>query len=107
MSHRIGSVAAGENIVSIHVASPHRKEAFQACEWLIDELQNHIWKKKSLKLVSHGKQGWVDIMKKEIEGIIDISEKKLVKRVATATGQLKLSKPSIDAINANKVRECH
>jgi len=55
--------------------------------------------------VSHGKQGWVDIMKKEIEGIIDISEKKLVKRVATATGQLKLSKPSIDAINANKVKK--
>ena len=44
-------------------------------------------------------------MKKEIEGIIDISEKKLVKRVATATGQLKLSKPSIDAINANKVKK--
>mgnify|MGYP001356127837 FL=1 len=55
--------------------------------------------------MSHGKQGWVDIMKKEIEGIIDISEKKLVKRVATATGQLKLSKPSIDAINANKVKK--
>ena len=44
-------------------------------------------------------------MKKEIEGIIDISEKKLVKRVATATGHLKLSKPSIDAINANKVKK--
>lgn len=44
-------------------------------------------------------------MKKEIEGIIDISEKKLVKRVATATGQLKLSKQSIDAINANKVKK--
>ena len=44
-------------------------------------------------------------MKKEIEGIIDISEKKLVKRVATATDQLKLSKPSIDAINANKVKK--
>ena len=55
--------------------------------------------------MSHGNQGWVDIMKKEIEGIIDISEKKLVKRVATATGQLKLSKPSIDAINANKVKK--
>ena len=55
--------------------------------------------------MSHGKQGWVDIMKKEIEGIIDISEKKLVKRVATATGQLKLSKQSIDAINANKVKK--
>jgi cyclic pyranopterin phosphate synthase len=55
--------------------------------------------------VNHGKQGWVDIMKKEIEGIIDISEKKVVKRVATATGQLKLSKPSIDAINANQVKK--
>ena len=55
--------------------------------------------------MNHGKQGWVDIMKKEIEGIIDISEKKVVKRVATATGQLKLSKPSIDAINANQVKK--
>ena len=44
-------------------------------------------------------------MKREIKGIIDISEKKLVKRVATATGQLKLSKPSIDAINGNKVKK--
>ena len=56
MSHRIGSVAAGENIVSIHVASPHRKEAFQACEWLIDELklQAPIWKKE----VSETGESW-------------------------------------------------
>ena len=48
MSHRTGSVKAGENIVSIHVASSHRKEAFRACEWLIDELkiQAPIWKKE-------------------------------------------------------------
>ena len=107
MSHRTGSVEAGENIVSIHVASPHRKEAFQACEWLIDELkvQAPIWKKKSLKLVNLGKQDWVDIMKKEIEGIVDISDKKLVKRIATATGQLELSQQSIDAIKANKVKK--
>ena len=31
MAHRTGPVKAGENIVSIHVASPHRKQAFQAC----------------------------------------------------------------------------
>ena len=55
--------------------------------------------------MNHGKQGWVEIMKKEIEGIIDISEKKLVKRVATASGQLKLSKQSIDAIIANQVKK--
>ena len=48
MAHRIGPVKAGENIVSIHVASPHRKQAFQACEWLIGELkiQAPIWKKE-------------------------------------------------------------
>ena len=41
-------------------------------------------------------------MKKEIEGIVDISEKKLVKRIAVATGQLELSQQSIDAIKANQ-----
>ena len=48
MAHRIGPVKAGENIVSIHVDSPHRKQAFQACEWQIDELkiQAPIWKKE-------------------------------------------------------------
>jgi len=39
MAHRTGRVGPQESIVSIHVASPHRKEAFQACEWLIDELK--------------------------------------------------------------------
>jgi len=48
MAHRTGPVNVSENIVSIHVASPHRKQAFQACEWLIDELkiQAPIWKKE-------------------------------------------------------------
>ena len=46
-------------------------------------------------------------MKKEIEGIVDISDKKVVKRVATATGQLKLSPQSIDAINKNQVKKVH
>ena len=44
-------------------------------------------------------------MKKEIEGIVDISDKKLVKRIATATGQLELSQQSIDAIKANQVKK--
>ena len=48
MSHRIGSVGPGENIVAIHVASPHRKDAFEGCSWLIDELKGQapIWKKE-------------------------------------------------------------
>ena len=48
MAHRVGSVGPTESIVSIHVGSPHRKEAFQACEWLIDELKKQapLWKKE-------------------------------------------------------------
>ena len=48
MAHRTGHVGPQEPIVAIHVASPHRKEAFVACEWLIDELKRQapIWKKE-------------------------------------------------------------
>jgi len=48
MSHRIGAVGPEEPIVAIHVGSPHRKEAFAACSWLIDELKSQapLWKKE-------------------------------------------------------------
>lgn len=48
MAHRTGTVGPGENIVAIHVASPHRKEAFEGCSWLIDELKRQapLWKKE-------------------------------------------------------------
>jgi len=48
MSHRTGSVGPSENIVAIHVASQHRKEAFEGCSWLIDELKRQapLWKKE-------------------------------------------------------------
>ena len=52
-----------------------------------------------------GKLDWVDNMKKEIEGIVDVSDKKVIKRVATATGKLELSQQSIDAITANQVKK--
>ena len=48
MAHRTGTVGPQENIVAIHVASPHRKEAFEGCSWLIDELKRQapLWKKE-------------------------------------------------------------
>ena len=59
MAHRTGSVGPGEPIVSIHVASPHRKEAFQACEWLIDELKKQapLWKRAVTSEGSNWKAG--------------------------------------------------
>ena len=48
LAHRTGVVLAGEPIVAIHVASPHRAEGFAACAWLIDELkaQAPLWKRE-------------------------------------------------------------
>ena len=46
--HRIGKLDIGETSVVIAVASPHRRAAFEACEWLIKELKRTvpIWKKE-------------------------------------------------------------
>ena len=46
--HRLGKLEIGETSVVISVASPHRKAAFAACEWLIRELKQTvpIWKKE-------------------------------------------------------------
>ena len=48
MAHRTGMVGPQENIVAIFVASPHRKDAFEGCSWLIDELKSQapLWKKE-------------------------------------------------------------
>ena len=46
--HRLGRLEIGETSVVISVAAPHRKAAFDACEWLIRELKRRvpIWKKE-------------------------------------------------------------
>ena len=46
--HRLGRLEIGETSVVISVASPHRRAAFEACEWLIKELKRTvpIWKKE-------------------------------------------------------------
>ncbi len=56
--HRTGTLRIGETSVVIAVAAPHRGEAFDACEWLIDELKRTvpIWKKE---VYTEG-EAWVD-----------------------------------------------
>lgn len=46
--HRLGRMEIGETSVVISVASPHRRAAFEACEWIIKELKRTvpIWKKE-------------------------------------------------------------
>lgn len=46
--HRIGRLQIGEISVLIAIGSPHRGEAFAACQYAIDTLKNQapIWKKE-------------------------------------------------------------
>jgi molybdopterin synthase catalytic subunit len=48
IAHRTGRVAVGEICLVIAVASPHRREAFQACQYAIDRIKEvvPIWKKE-------------------------------------------------------------
>ena len=59
IAHRVGIVNPQENIVAIHVCSPHRKDAFNACSWLIDELklQAPLWKKEVTESGANWKAG--------------------------------------------------
>ena len=46
--HRTGRLDIGETSVVIAVSAPHRRAAFEACEWAIRELKKTvpIWKKE-------------------------------------------------------------
>jgi molybdopterin synthase catalytic subunit len=56
--HRVGRLLPGERIVLVAVAASHRRDAFQACEFLMDYLKTHapFWKKET---TLHGER-WVD-----------------------------------------------
>ena len=53
--HRTGVLGIGEASVGIGVATPHRKEAFVACQYAIDRLKEivPIWKKEVWSDGSH------------------------------------------------------
>ena len=56
--HRVGRLLPGERIVLVATMSPHRRDAFQSCEFLMDYLKTHapFWKKET---TPHGER-WVD-----------------------------------------------
>jgi molybdopterin synthase catalytic subunit len=56
--HRVGELKAGERIVLIATASAHRKDALQACAFLIDRLKTEapFWKKER---GADGAEAWV------------------------------------------------
>ncbi|MGL5082754.1 MAG: molybdenum cofactor biosynthesis protein MoaE [Microcoleaceae cyanobacterium] len=58
--HRVGRLRVGEISVLVAVGCPHRKEAFEACQYGIDTLKHQapIWKKEHW---ADGSSRWVSI----------------------------------------------
>lgn len=57
--HRLGTLGVGEPIVAVVAAAPHRRAAFEAAMWLMDELKTRvpIWKREH---VAGAEARWVN-----------------------------------------------
>ncbi len=57
--HRIGNIPLGEIAVWVGVASHHRKEAFEVCRFIIDEIKQKvpIWKYETY---TDGSKSWIE-----------------------------------------------
>jgi len=57
--HRIGSLNVGDNIVLIMCSAAHRKQAFEGCRFILEELKSRvpIWKKE----ITEDGERWVGL----------------------------------------------
>jgi molybdopterin synthase catalytic subunit len=63
--HRVGELKAGDQIVFVGVSSTHRGDAYQACEYIMDQLKTRatLWKKE----VTEDGEKWLDSKSSDIE----------------------------------------
>jgi molybdopterin synthase catalytic subunit len=63
--HRFGELKMNDQIVLVAVSSSHRKEAFLACEFIIDYLKTEapFWKKE---ITDSKEEKWVEIKEADI-----------------------------------------
>ena len=57
--HRVGQLAPGDPIVFVGTSAPHRRDALEACAFLIDRLKTDapLWKRESF---GDGRAAWVE-----------------------------------------------
>jgi MoaE-MoaD fusion protein len=56
--HRVGLLEIGEASLLVAVSSPHRRDAFEACQWAVDRIKEvvPVWKKEHWQ----GGSAWVE-----------------------------------------------
>jgi molybdopterin synthase catalytic subunit len=57
--NRIGDLKIGDNSIAIAISTPHSKDAFEACQFVLNKIKQDvpIWKNEKL---SDGKTKWVN-----------------------------------------------
>lgn len=65
ISHRLGRLEIGEASLAVAVASPHRQDAFEACQYSIDRIKQivPIWKKEFFE----GGEVWVGSQEDQLD----------------------------------------
>lgn len=58
VAHRLGRLEVGETSLVVAVSSPHRREAFEACQYAVDRIKQTvpIWKKEHFE----GGEVWIE-----------------------------------------------
>ena len=100
--HRVGKLELGEVAVWIGCGAPHRKEAFQACEYIIDELKHRlpIWKKEHYV---DGPAEWVNLHQNPPGAQIfpsDVFDRQLLMPEVGPQGQAALQKAKVLVVGA-------
>lgn len=65
--HRVGEMAVGEPIVFVATAAAHRRDAFEACDFLMDKLKSEapFWKQEK----KAGKRVWIEPREQDRDGL--------------------------------------
>ncbi len=65
--HRVGDLFPGDKIVFVGVASRHRGDAYQACEYVMDSLKTEatFWKKE----IAEGEARWLTTRQTDVDAL--------------------------------------
>jgi molybdopterin/thiamine biosynthesis adenylyltransferase/molybdopterin synthase catalytic subunit/rhodanese-related sulfurtransferase len=97
-AHRTGHLKIGDSAIRVEVLSRHRKEAFEACRWIVDEVKSRvpIWKREHYV---DGATEWVDPRKAQLVESELYERQTRLKEVGVA-GQEKLKQAKVLVIGA-------
>jgi adenylyltransferase/sulfurtransferase len=97
--HRVGRLNLGEIAIRVEVAAPHRRAAFDACEYIVDEVKRRvpIWKREHY---ADGTTDWIHAHGTHVLSEEGFYRRQIALREVGAEGQRKLSAGKVLVVGA-------